>query len=730
MKALLSKLSLAVSIVLLAVACSSGGEEAPEPVALAAPMPSVDQQGAIVTISWSPIEQAAGYYYELYKNGSVSASGAVQIPSYSYKMEGENSYGFRVKATADDSGLYLDSSWSSTIQSQLGKLGMTTAQLVEGSLTTSSVKIKWAKISNAVKYHYQLLEAGSVVAEDEVTTTEVEFTDLKAGTEYKFKVKGLSDGSLLDSNYSAELSFKTQEPMGDNPLGLPENERDGRIRAFPGAEGGGMYTTGGRGGRVIHVTNLNDSGEGSLRAAVEASGKRIVVFDVAGTIELKSDLRIKRGDLTIAGQTAPGGGICLRYYSTVVDADNVIIRFLRFRPGTRSTTDDDGLDAIWGRYHKNIIIDHCSMSWSTDECSSFYTNRNFTMQWCLLTESLHNAGHTKGSHGYGGVWGGASASFHHNLLANHDSRNPRFDSPNTYYPNNNEHDIKLSERAIDYRNNVVYNFCSNSAYGGEGARMNFVGNYYKWGPGSIHGKGTSYKNGSTSENGGKRRSYFYQVDGKYTTGGVTYDEGAAHIYTNGNSNRFDTSIDPSSSVGSRLTGDNRQGFPLNEGSLSQKSPQITWLEKTLPITYGSEACAVTTHAAEKAYEQVLAYAGASRYRDEVDQRTVTHTRAATFYKNGSYGSKNGIIDLPSDVGGYPNLTASNMERLRATTDTDKDEIPDYYEEQLGLDKNKADADAKTLDPQGLYSNFEIYLHFLVKEITLGQNSGGTYTILN
>ena len=192
MKALLSKLSLAVSIVLLAVACSSGGEEAPEPVALPAPTPVVDQQGAQVTISWSPIEQAAGYYYELYKNGSIGSSGALQRPSFSYQMEGENNYGFRVKATADDSGLYLDSSWSSTIQSQLGKLGMTTAQLVEGSLTTSSVKIKWAKISNAVKYHYQLLEAGSVVAEDEVTTTEVAFTELKASTEYKFKVKGLS----------------------------------------------------------------------------------------------------------------------------------------------------------------------------------------------------------------------------------------------------------------------------------------------------------------------------------------------------------------------------------------------------------------------------------------------------------------------------------------------------------------------------------------------------------
>ena len=729
MKALLSKLSLAISIVLLAVACSSGGEEAPEPVALATPTPIVDQQGAIIAISWSPIEKAAGYNYELYKNGSLSASGALQIPSYSYKMEGENSYGFRVKATADDSGLYLDSSWSSTIQSQLGKLGMTTAQLVEGSLTTSSVKIKWAKISNAVKYHYQLLEAGSVFAEDDVTTTEVAFTELKAGTEYKFKVKGLSDGSLLDSNYSADLAFKTQEPMGDNPLGLPENERDGVIRAFPGAEGGGMYTTGGRGGKVIHVTNLNDSGAGSLRAAVEASGARTIVFDVAGTIELQSDLRIKKGDLTIAGQTAPGGGICLRNYSTVVDADNVIIRFLRFRPGVDGIG-GDGRDALWGRYHKNIIIDHCSMSWSTDECASFYANQHFTMQWCLLAESLHNAGHTKGSHGYGGVWDGVSASFHHNLLANHDSRNPRFGSPNTYAPNATNHDIKQSERSIDYRNNVVYNFCSNAAYGGEGARMNFVGNYYKWGPGSINGKGMAYKNDWSEEDRGKRRSYFYQVDGTYTTGGKTYDEGAAQIYTDGNSNHFDTSIDGSSSVGSRLTGDNRQGFLLNESTKSAKSPNITWLEKTLPISYGSTACAVTTHSAANAYERVLAYAGASRNRDEVDSRIVTHTRAASYYKNGSYGSKNGIIDLPSDVGGYPTLTASNMETLRATTDTDKDEIPDYFEELLGLDKNKADSADKTLDPQGLYSNFEIYLHFLVKEITLGQNAGGTYTVLN
>ena len=537
--------------------------------------------------------------------------------------------------------------------------------------------------------------------------------------------------TLYASTQSALLKLATMGVKCQiTSVKLPASEQDGIVRAFPGAEGGGMYTTGGRGGRVIHVTNLNDSGAGSLRDAIGQSGPRVIVFDVAGTIELKSDLRITKGDVTIAGQTAPGDGICLRYRSLVVDADNVIIRFLRSRPGVTGTnSDDDGLDAMWGRYHKNIIIDHCSMSWSTDECSSFYTNRNFTMQWCLLAESLHNAGHTKGSHGYGGIWGGASASFHHNLLANHDSRNPRFDSPNTYAPNNNDHDINLSERAIDFRNNVVYNFCSFAAYGGEGCRLNFVGNYYKWGPGSINGKGTSYKDGSPVENGGKRRSYFYQVDGTYTTGGKTYDEGAAHIYHANNSNHFDTSIDPSSQVGANLTANNKQGFPTNGNSLSAKSPEVTWLEKPLSILYQGKACAVTSHSATDAFNAVLNYAGASLRRDAVDERNATHTRAGTYYKDGSMGSKNGIIDLPDDVGGYPVLAATDEEVKRATADADKDNIPDYYETKLGLNPAKDDATLKTLDPQGLYTNFEIYLHYLVQDIVQSQTQGGNYTKL-
>lgn len=243
--------------------------------------------------------------------------------------------------------------------------------------------------------------------------------------------------------------------------------------AFPGAEGYGKWTVGGRGGRILTVTNLNDSGEGSFRDAVEQTGARIVIFAVDGNIELKSPLCVNNDSITIAGQSAPGDGICLKDYPLVVNASNVIIRYIRVRVGDRHRLDSDGVGG--GRYgQKNVIFDHLSVSWSIDECLSIYKTENLTVQWCLVTHSLNTSVHTKGSHGFGGIWGGYKATFHHNLLANHASRNPRFASVD-------------GTKWVDYRNNVVYNWGFKTAYGGgHHAEINMVNNYYKPGPASLH----------------------------------------------------------------------------------------------------------------------------------------------------------------------------------------------------------------------------------------------------
>lgn len=243
------------------------------------------------------------------------------------------------------------------------------------------------------------------------------------------------------------------------------------VLAFPGAEGFGRYVTGGRNGKIIKVINLNDHGPGSFRAAIESSGSRIIVFEVSGIIALEKGIQLLNPNVTINGQTAPGEGITITNYPVSVNANNVIIRFLRFRMGDAKQVE---ADALGGFEHKDIIVDHCSMSWSTDECLSFYNNDNLTLQWCIIAESLRKSAHSKGAHGYGGIWGGRMASFHHNLMANHDSRNPRFgEREGTAYA--------LTD-LVDMRNNVFYNWGSNSAYGGEAMRINIVNNYYKPGP--------------------------------------------------------------------------------------------------------------------------------------------------------------------------------------------------------------------------------------------------------
>jgi hypothetical protein len=244
--------------------------------------------------------------------------------------------------------------------------------------------------------------------------------------------------------------------------------------AFPEAQGYGKYTQGGRGGRIIVVDSLEDSEKakpGTLRYAVKAEGPRIVVFTVSGVIELVKPLEIKQDFITIAGQTSPGG-IVITGSETQIDANQVIIRYVRFRPGAHH---EQG-DAINGKRLNNIIIDHCSMSWANDEVASFYNNTDFTLQYSIISESLNNAGHLKGSHGYGGIWGGQRASFINNVLAHHISRNPRINGyrlkPN-YEPQG---------ELVDIRNNVIYNWAKNSAYGNEDGRVNFINNFYKPGP--------------------------------------------------------------------------------------------------------------------------------------------------------------------------------------------------------------------------------------------------------
>lgn len=452
------------------------------------------------------------------------------------------------------------------------------------------------------------------------------------------------------------------------------------IPAFPGAEGFGKYTTGGRGGRVIYVTRLDDDNfEGSLRYAINQSGARTILFKISGTIQLKSTLKIEKDNITIAGQIAPGDGICLRDYALKVDADNVIIRFMRFRMGDAAKQEDD---ALGGRFHKNIIIDHCSMSWSTDECTSFYQNENFTLQWCLVAESLCNSVHDKGAHGYGGIWGGKNASFHHNLLAHHDSRNPRLGEYNG--------DIFALTDNVDLRNNVIYNWRGNSCYGGEGMNVNIVNCYYKAGPATTKEEriiSIDYekeKDKDTYSVWGK----FY-IDGNVMTGSerATEDNWTYGVY-----NQFHNSY----------------------GTISEED------KKSMRLNIPHNTREITTHTAKKAYELVLKYVGASLVRDTVDKRILhdVETGTATITDGGN-GSANGIIDTQAAVGGWPELNSTE-----APEDTDGDGMPDKWEDSHNLDRNDpADAKLKTLDDD--YSNLEIYLNNLVAAIISGQNEDGT-----
>ena len=470
--------------------------------------------------------------------------------------------------------------------------------------------------------------------------------------------------------------------------------------AFPGAEGFGRYVSGGRGGNVYHVTSLADDGtEGTLRWALGKSGAKTIVFDVSGTIHLQSSLDIAIGNVTIAGQTAPGDDICVADYPVAIKANNVIVRYMRFRLGNKNVllNGADGWDAFGGMDQENIIVDHCSVSWSIDECLSVLGNKNTTVQWCLVAQSLVNSGHSKGAHGYGGNWGGSGASFHHNLIAHHGSRTPRLGPRPT---------TQLDER-MDMRNNVIYNFGGNGCYGGEGMTVNIVNNYYKPGPGTP----TDKKGYRIAGIGIRTQSYVdtypayapalhlwgkYFVTGNYNT---KYSSVNNDNWTYGIINQIDAS-----GCDGTFTAETKDSIKLAE-----------------PMDF----VATTTHSAVDAYDRVLDYAGASLSRDSFDELMVSDARNGAASYTGKGLSKgfvnsqddNRPADAAADWSAWPTLNSA-----AAPVDTDGDGMPDEWEKSNGLDPSDP-SDGKTIGTDG-YSNLENYLNSLVADITEKQNEGG------
>lgn len=518
-----------------------------------------------------------------------------------------------------------------------------------------------------------------------------------------------------------------------------------QVPAFPGAEGFGRYTTGGRAAngttKVYHVTNLNDSGTGSLRWALSQSGPRTIVFDVSGYIDLKSDLSIP-SNTTIAGQTAPGNGITLRYYTLYFGkADNVIVRFIRVR---RSQVKDvnDGADATWGRERKNIILDHCSFSWSIDEVASFYDNENFTMQWCNVTEGLANPGHSKGAHSYGGIWGGKGASFHHNFIAHVQNRAPRFNGARYNWTgfSNTEYKNAIQAERVDFRNCVIYNWGNgNGCYGGPGGGyINMINNYYKAGPGTSNKTRVTEVSVATSSNskGTPFLGYAsrYYIKGNYVTAaskpedydwsGVKYDSGLAE------QNKEKYIKDKEHKYG-------------NVEYVNIGGTDCVKLKLDSPIDAGE----VTTHTAKNSYDKILQYCGASLSRDGVDTRNMEEARTGTTTYNGdvAYTDSNGktyatsktkgILDFINNptsgkvepkTASYPELIS---ESRPSDFDSDGDGIPDEWETLNGLNpKDASDAQKKTIDTKGWYSNFEVYCNSIVEHIMRGGNADAETTV--
>lgn len=491
-----------------------------------------------------------------------------------------------------------------------------------------------------------------------------------------------------------------------------------QVPAFPGAEGYGRYVTGGRGTstnatKVYHVTNLQDNTSGSiagsLRWALKQSGPRTIVFDVGGIIELKTDLTIP-ANTTIAGQTAPSPGITLRYYTVRPAGNNVIVRFIRIRRGEEKDI-NDGADATWAKELTNVIFDHCSFSWSIDEVASYYDNCNFTMQWCTIGEALANPGHTKGEHSYGGIWGGKGASFHHNMIIHVQNRAPRLNGARygwTGYDKTKYPGGTIMAEQVDLRNNLMYNWgTGNGAYGGMGGYHNIVNNYYKAGPATANTKRVFQCGHTTGTSTDQGSAIDPQKKGIY-----------GHFYISGN---YVTA------AGSNAANYDWKGVIVDDAGGT--IPDTIKLSSPISTFVNAD---VTTHTAENAYLKILSYGGASLYRDNVDKRymseakngTTTYTGSATKTGEGKTVTHHpGIIDFVKDQGTYSIGIGTRPNDF----DTDKDGIPDAWEDVNGLDKKDAsDATIITLDAvgnggKGWYTNLEVYLSSLVQDIMQKEN---------
>lgn len=491
-----------------------------------------------------------------------------------------------------------------------------------------------------------------------------------------------------------------------------------QVPAFPGAEGYGRYVTGGRGTstnatKVYHVTNLQDNTSGSiagsLRWALKQSGPRTIVFDVGGVIELKGDLLIS-SNTTIAGQTAPSPGITLRYYTVRPNGNNIIMRFIRIRRGEERNV-NDGADATWAKELTNIMLDHCSFSWSIDEVASYYDNCNFTMQWCTIGEALANPGHSKGEHSYGGIWGGKGASFHHNMIIHVQNRAPRLNGARygwTGYDKTKFPGGTIMAEQVDLRNNLIYNWgTGNGAYGGMGGYHNIVNNYYKAGPATANTKRVFQCGHTTGTSTDQGSAIDPQKKGIY-----------GHFYISGN---YVTA------AGSNAANYDWKGVIVDDAGGT--IPDTIKLSSPISTFVNAD---VTTHTAENAYLKILSYGGASLYRDNVDKRymseakngTTTYTGSATKTGEGKTVTHHpGIIDFVKDQGTYSIGIGTRPNDF----DTDKDGIPDAWEDVNGLDKKDAsDATIITLDAvgnggKGWYTNLEVYLSSLVQDIMQKEN---------